>query len=167
MYRDCSANEKQKLEGVLYKLLLRHALAVTYSVLGHADQSLARRIVARVFMVQESFKGRSAFHTWFHRVAINACKMWLRKKQYRNEVELGEEAEASRTVCPHPENTVLVEQITKLLKTEQERQLLQMKMEEFTEDEIAEKLNLTRGVVSSKWTRLRKRLQRQLLSGID
>ncbi len=62
------------------------ALALAFSMTGGdrgEAEDLTQEAFLKVFRGLNGFKGRSSFHTWFHRVLVNTCLDGLRRKRRR------------------------------------------------------------------------------------
>ena len=158
-YQVASDDEKQQLAVLLYAELVQHALSVSHIVLGASPPALAHKIATKIFRLMDTFEGRSAFSTWVHRIAINDCKMWLRKKSNCREISLI--AAEGLFTSEDPEMRVYLRELFDNLPLS-DQHLIEWKLDGYTDKEIAERLDISRGGAAVKWSRLRKRLRKEL-----
>lgn len=120
-----------------------------------------------------SFRGDSAFSTWLHRLAANACIDLLRRSRHaRGEVSLDDEL-AAEPVDEHAspqrelerrEQREAVQQGLAALPDEQRTVLVLREIEQLSYTEIAEVTGLELGTVKSRISRARAQLRNYLLS---
>lgn len=121
------------------------------------------------------FRQDSAFSTWLHRLAVNACIDRMRKeKHHAGEASLDDEtcsvtlqdtAPAPETLCEQKE---LREDIAKALRTlpeEYARILLLREMQQLSYAEIAQREGMELGTVKSRLSRARRQLRTILERG--
>ena len=109
------------------------------------------------------FKGRSSFYTWLYRITANLAIYSLRRKGYREEVELDETIASS---LPDPcveyvraEIRELVDEALARLSPEQRAVVVLKEVEGLQYHEISALLDLSMGTVMSRLFCARKKLQ--------
>jgi RNA polymerase sigma-70 factor, ECF subfamily len=131
----------------------------------------------RAFANLDSFEGRSAFHTWLTRIAINSALMLRRKKSYRVEASLNDILDnqseslfdATAGESPNPEeiyvaselNALIEDQICELPPRVQAAFRLR-KIEEFSTTEAARALGIRVTALKSRVSRARRKVARGL-----
>ena len=150
--------EKTRLLEELVGLLKKHAYSVCWLKIPDMRNEFSGVVgeaVWRAIKGEKGFSGKSLFSTWFHRIVLNECNRALVSKQRRAEVSFEEEgAEEGREISDAP---ILVRQLMQGL-TEEEREMLLLKMNGATEEEIAEILGVSRGAVAQRWLRLKEKM---------
>lgn len=152
---------KEALERELQRLLLAHALSVAWLQLKEYRPDIANFCVYKAFQKFDRFRGEAKFSTWFHRIALNACTSNLRLKLRQAEVPLDSVVEKGTTEEGAIIAKLQIERIADKLDAA-DKQFLQWKLEQLDETEIAKRTGLTLPGVRSKWSRIRKRILRQL-----
>jgi len=131
----------------------------------------------RAYANLDSFEGRSAFHTWLTRIAINSALMLRRRKSYRVEASLSEildnqsESLFDSTVAesPNPEEIYVASELNALIEG-QIRELPPRvqaafrlrKIEEFSTTEAARALGIRVTALKSRVSRARRKVARGL-----
>lgn len=159
----------RRYEGKIYGL--------AYRFMGnHADASdLAQETFIRIYQALARFRGDSSFSTWMYRVAANACRDELRKRQRRRNVSMEEIIEASPANVPvadnnySPEETAQRHEVQRQVQdclnelSEDHRLILVLReIQGMSYDEIAEALQCSLGTVKSRISRARNALKEKM-----
>lgn len=149
------------------------------SILGdpEAARDAAQEAFVRVYRALGGFEGRSSFYTYLYRVATNVCLTFAQREQRRpDRVSIEGMQEASDMALDRflgtdePQNDIerigLREEIQKVLNhlSPEHRAVVIMKdIEGFSQEEIADVLDVSVGTVKSRLSRARARLRDLLM----
>ena len=149
-----------------------------YSVVGNAEDVLdvSQEVFLKVYKSLNSFKGDSEFSTWLYRIAKNTALDFVRKRK-ANTVSIdssGEESEGfdipDDNISASPEKKALQnEGVQKLYDameqlSEEHREIIILRdLNDYSYEEIAERLGLEAGTVKSRLHRARDTLRKILL----
>lgn len=151
--------------------------SVAYRFMGsHADAGdLAQDTFIRMYQALPGFRGDSSFATWLYRIAANACRDELRKRQRRRSVSMDEMIEASPANIPvaageySPEETVQrhetqlrVQECLNRLSDDHRLILVMREIQGLSYEEIAGMLDCSLGTVKSRISRARNALKERL-----
>lgn len=150
----------------LVAALRRYARAIVFQTVSPFDPTLAEEIVSKALMQVESFEGKSAFSTWFYRLAKNACYDVLRDRlKHRRTQSLDSlrgdnfDALADNRALETVDYELLLGNLLPHLDVE-EQELLKRRLEGQDYEEIGRWLGMTYRGAQTKWSRLRAKLQR-------
>lgn len=105
----------------------------------------------------DNFKAQSALSTWIHRVCLNTCVSYVRREsRHRNSVPLPELIDDSDGAERAELWMKLRRQINSLSK--RERAVMLLWLEEFSYDDIAEVMGLSRNGVATLLYRIKQKL---------
>jgi RNA polymerase sigma-70 factor (ECF subfamily) len=109
------------------------------------------------------FRGNSAVTTWLHRIVVNACLDFARRKAVRPTQPLLQEptANAPDTIGSH-ETALAVTAALRTLPHDQAAAVVLVDIEGFSVEEAAQILDVPTGTVKSRCARARARLAEQL-----
>lgn len=159
------------------ELVLRYeskVYSMAYRFMGnHADAGdLAQETFIRLYQALGGFRGDSSFSTWLYRIAANACRDELRKRQRRRNVSMEELIESSPANTPvagneySPEETVQRREVQRQVQdclnelSEDHRLILVMReIQGLSYEEIAGVLQCSLGTVKSRISRARNALK--------
>ena len=149
------------------------------SMLGdpEAARDAAQEAFIRVYKALGNFEGRSSFYTYLYRITTNVCLTFAQREQRRpDRVSIEGMQEASDMVLDRflgtdePQNDIerigLREEIQKVLNylSPEHRAVVILKdIEELSQEEIADVLDVSVGTVKSRLSRARARLRDLLL----
>jgi len=166
------------------ELVLRHqdrVYNICFRITGDYDiaNDCAQETFLKVFRKIESFREKSKFSTWIHRIAVNTCKNHLTSSYFRREysqVNVAGDDKQEEVARPDisdsrydPEEHALNEE----LRSKIEKAVLALPLdlriivimkdiEEKTYEEVADILNMKDGTVKSRLSRARKQLRKML-----
>lgn len=145
------------LEERLLKLLEVHAAAVVWQVFHDKKPDVVQEILQKAWKGMKGFKGNSLFSTWFHAVALNTARTWLRREiEARKRVgDVEELISRDRGV----DEGIELDRMIKKLKPE-DQDFVGDKLSQMLEGEMAEKYGLTPEGVRSRWHRIKSRMRR-------
>ena len=105
----------------------------------------------------EGFREESKLSTWIHRVCLNTCVSYVRReRKHRKSVPLPELIDDSEGDCQAELWMELRRQINTLSK--RERAVMLLWLEEFSYDDIAEVMGLSRNGVATLLHRIKQKL---------
>jgi len=151
--------------------------SVAYRFMGnHADAGdLAQDTFIRMYQALPGFRGDSSFATWLYRIAANACRDELRKRQRRRSVSMDEMIEASPANIPaaageySPEETVQrhetqrqVQECLNRLSDDHRLILVMREIQGLSYEEISGMLDCSLGTVKSRISRARNALKERI-----
>lgn len=149
--------EKEKVYNVCFRMHGNHQDA----------QDSAQDSFVTVYHKIKTFRGDSAFSTWFYRIIVNTCLNNIRRsKRHTKTVHLDETEIEKEKIIHDFQNTsahMVLEQEILNLPTGYRTVFILFEVEGFTHDEIAEILNITAGTSKSQLHRAKKILKEQLL----
>jgi RNA polymerase sigma-70 factor (ECF subfamily) len=118
------------------------------------DAAAAEDIAQEAFLAAvrnlDRFDRRRAFGPWLHRIVVNRAIDWVRARQLRGEIELGDSVVAAEHAGPIDESVVAA---LSALPPEHRAVIVLRHLLEYTPGEIAEALGLPRGTVNSRLRR--------------
>lgn len=156
IFGEYRATPTRELEEELMRALRAHAHAVVWQLLHETNLDIVNWGVFQGLRGKEEFRGDSKFSTWFHRVVTNLCLQNARQRRSRREVPLDMDIGYE----PHRGPAFLLSAIKQGLQ-KQERDLLDLKVTGLDFSEIASKLQITVQNARRRWTRLRRKLEKQ------
>lgn len=151
--------------------------SVSYRFMGnHADAGdLAQDTFIRMYQSLPNFRGDSSFSTWLYRVAANACRDELRKRQRRRSVSMDELMAASPTKVPAAAAQDSPEETAQRHETQRQVQgcldelspdhrliLVLREIQDLSYEEIAGILDCSLGTVKSRISRARNALKEKM-----
>ena len=144
-----SASDLEALFRAHWPRAFRAAYLVTHDA--GAAEDIAQEAFLAAVRALDRFDRRRPFGPWLHRIVVNRAIDWVRARQLRGEVELGESVAAVDPVEPtEPERLVAA---IRELPPEQRAVIVLRHLLEYTPGEIAELLDLPRGTVNSRLRR--------------
>lgn len=159
-YRDATGEDKARLEAELIRLLRKHAKALVYLKLKAHREDIVNYIVWLAIRDHKAFEARNdaKFSTWFHHIAINKINDELRSKQRRREIALDDILEPTADTVKAAENQMELEQLFNVHLSEEENELVRLRLAGADSEEIAEALDIAPATVRVKFLRLKERL---------
>lgn len=151
--------------------------SVAYRFMGnHADAGdLAQETFIRMYQALPGFRGESSFSTWLYRIAANACRDELRKRQRRRSISMDELIENSPASVPVAAGNDSPEEVLQRNETQRHVQeclnrlsddhrlvLVMREIQGLSYEEIAEVLNCSLGTVKSRISRARNALKEKI-----
>ncbi len=149
----------------LFALFHRRVYRLAARMVGERDApDITQDVFLRVFQKIDQFRGDSRLDTWLHRITVNECLQWLRRRGSRNEQSLVKEP---ATQSDHPfeqmEHRELLELALEQLEPDVRSVFLLREVEGMNYAEIAEATQLAEGTVASRLNRARRRLREILV----
>jgi RNA polymerase sigma-70 factor (ECF subfamily) len=139
--------------------------AVALRTLGNPDDAAdaLQDALLSAYRGAAGFRGNSAVTTWLHRIVVNACLDFARRKAVRPTQPLLEDPATSApdTISTH-ETALAVVAALRTLPTEQAAAVVLVDIEGFSVEEAAAILDVPTGTVKSRCARARARLAQQL-----
>lgn len=154
-YLEAKEPEKTEIQTRLYPLMSKHAARLIWMVCQEDMPEVVDDAIIRVFRMAHNFRRESKFSTWYTRIVRNCLYTALAKRKRRREVGLDHVPEQA---APNKSDVkVLIEQLARDLN-EEDRRLLEMKLQGEEQSLIAKHLRLSCEGVKKRWARLRKQL---------
>ena len=158
----------------IVRLHWRKVFNVAYKFVGRHDEAedLAQDIFLKVFRSLETFDRRANFQTWLISVSRNLCIDYYRsvrkeRQTIDRDLTTDDVTPISREIGPlaaleKSDMVALLRQALAMLPTPLRTAVLLRDIQEFSYQEIAERLGLPEGTVKSRINRGRKELARQI-----
>ena len=141
-----------------------HALCFRISGRTAVAPELAHDSFVEAFLKLEQLREPALFGAWLRRIALNVCRMWLRRRP--RELSFDEASDTSAPVDPEPEPEELANLASGLVRLRaQHRVILALRyLEGLAYEEIATFLDVPIGTVMSRLHRARHALRTELLA---
>lgn len=152
------AEETEKLFAQLLRRYRTPIVNLAYQMIGDRDEAedVAQETFVQAFLHLKRFRGQSGIFTWLYRIAVNACRMRLRKRRALPLSEVPPTAGEG-----FDERTwLLKQQVDEVLRQMPEplREVLILReMHELSYEEIAQVLQIPVGTVRSRLFTARQR----------
>jgi RNA polymerase sigma-70 factor (ECF subfamily) len=149
-------------------LLARHRdrmWAVALRTLGNPEDAAdaLQDAMLSAYRGASGFRGNSAVTTWLHRIVVNACLDFVRRRSVRPTQPLPDEPAAPATdVIGDRETALAVTAALRTLPAEQSAAVVLVDIEGFSVDEASAILGVPSGTVKSRCARARARLAERL-----
>ena len=148
----------------------RSAYNLAYRMAGNAADAadLTQEIFVRLHRNVKTFRGDSAFSTWFYRLATNCCKDWLRKEARRpptHEIQdtlVADGGAGPSRLYEQSETKALVREAISALPEEQRMAIVLHDLQGYSYEEIASIAEVPVGTVKSRLSRARLKLAASL-----
>lgn len=138
-----------------------HKVANTYCVENADREDLLQEIILQIWRSIDTFQDRSKWSTWIYRVALNTAISSYRSNKTRKEKTIGLTPIIEIPVVEEPrledKDFHLLRRLVRELK-EIDRALMLLYLDGLSSREIAEVLNTSQTNVTTKISRLKKRL---------
>jgi RNA polymerase sigma-70 factor (ECF subfamily) len=139
--------------------------AVALRTLGNPDDAAdaLQDALISAYRGAAGFRGNSAVTTWLHRIVVNACLDFARRRRVRPTQPLLEDPATSApdTISSH-ETALAVTAALRTLPMEQAAAVVLVDIEGFSVEEAAAILDVPTGTVKSRCARARARLAQEL-----
>lgn len=122
-------------------------------------QDLAQETFLKVQTRISQFKGASTFRTWLFRLAMNECRMELRRRKQRPEAELDCVPQKTEVLS---EASLVSGEILQDLPPQQRGLFSRYVLEGFTSRELAEQEGIPVATLKSQLFRIRTKLRKEL-----
>jgi RNA polymerase sigma-70 factor (ECF subfamily) len=152
----------------LVRLHEERAIRLAHSLLGNWEDArdAAQEAFVKAYQGLPRFKGEARFGTWLHRIIVNGCKDFLRKKTVRRFLAPAEEIPARE---PGPLQGLLNQELGETIRRAlealpfQQRSVFALRyLEGFGLDEIAAALGLSVGAVKAHLWQAGQKMKRSL-----
>ena len=143
-------------------------LKVAHTYCFHADDraDLVQEIATQLWRAWPRYDPQRKFTTWMYRIALNVAISFVRKEVRRQEVVQLDEAEHDKAgpYSGNPENEGQAQRLVEYINRQPplDRALLLLYLEERSQREIAEILGMTESNVSTKISRLKQRIRKEM-----
>lgn len=162
-WQKAPAELRFELEQELAKALIRHAAKVCHLQIGFVAASLCNycAYLAIQQLKDGKFRHESKFTTWFEAIVRRRCtEHLLGKIKHQKVIQPSADGSLPDVAAPTYAHEAR-EQVEKLREglEKDERKLFDLKLQGYTDVEIAEALGLRRNAVKVRWQRLVERLR--------
>jgi len=157
---------------MLYKKYHRRAYSLCLRMTNNVTEAedLTQEAFIQLFRKVGSFRGESAFTTWFHRLTVNQVLMHFRKRSVKNE-KTTEDGEIPEHLIPQPKTKANVPILSRIDLNRAIRQLppgymavfVLHDVEGFEHSEVAEMLGVSVGTSKSQLHKARLKLRGLLM----
>lgn len=150
----------------LFELCHRRTYRLAARMVGEREApDLVQDVFLRVFQKIDQFRGDSRFETWLHRITVNECLQFLRRRGTRGETALLNEPEdrAPERAGAQLEHRELMERALEQLEPDVRSVFLLREVEGMNYAEIAEATQIPEGTVASRLNRARHQLREILV----
>jgi RNA polymerase sigma factor (sigma-70 family) len=152
----------------LYKALRGQARKIIWPRLPQPDEALAHDIAVRTMQALSTFRGESAFSTWFWAIAKNeanrALKDRIRTRQREVPIEFDDEDDERNTrlpaKLPDMDYPVLWKELVRCLPQEQ-AEVLTMQLEGYSLEEITKRTGDPLGTVRSRHRLAKEKIKKK------
>ena len=157
-------------------LLGRYETRIVRLVRGMVPESDVEDVTQEAFLKAYrklgNFDGRSSFYTWLYRVTANTAMDWRKRERHRRHAPLpegpeGDDAVPSAEAGPERsasrrELAARIDAAIEALPEKYHEILVMREVEGLSYEEIAERLDMSKGTVESRLFRARERLREKL-----
>jgi len=164
-----------ELFGELYARFQRRAFRMAYGMVGDLDAAadLTQEIFMRAYQRLDQYQHRSAFSTWFYRLAVNTCLNY-RARERKHKSEAADDAALLLVPGPRlPQSSIEAGVFQRQVQDQLRLALLSLKpelrivivlkeIEGLSYGEISERLGCPEGTVASRLNRARAILAQKL-----
>lgn len=161
LYQAWKKEPTPELENRLYRKLHDYAQAIVRGKFRIPDRDLISDIVTKAFLHEEEFQGAAKFTTWFHKLASNACRDYLRRQRRRREIQI---SDVESLPQPEPEiyDLAIHKNLAALLQevSEDDRKLIAYVAHGLRYREIGRLLGTSEPYIRLRWHRLRQELKK-------
>lgn len=149
----------------LFELFHRRVFRLAARMVGAIDAAdLTQDVFLRVLQKIDQFRGDSRFETWLHRITVNECLQFLRRKEKRRDTQLlNDPGGQSDKVSTQIEQRDLMERALEQLDPDVRTVFLLREVEAMNYEEIADVMQLAEGTVASRLNRARRQLRELLV----
>lgn len=149
-YKELMENYKKPLINLVYSIISNYEEA----------EEIVQDVFVSFYIKRESFEGRSKIYTWLYRVSFNRAVDYIRKKEREKKYRLKEYRNAEMQESGNENSLhkiILADALSKLEDTFR-IPLLMSEYENYSYEEIAEKLDLPVNTIRTRIFRARKKL---------
>jgi RNA polymerase sigma factor (sigma-70 family) len=154
---------RPELENELIQSLEHYATRIVAIKLHDSRPEIVNQAVQMALAQLSDFKGTSKFSTYFFTIVQNLCFGELRRKIESKETLFSDlvehKVEGLASYELDGDERMIIDRICKTLSKD-DNLLLQLKMEGYTNAEIALRLSSTASAIESRWRRLCKKLRK-------
>lgn len=123
---------------------------------------MVNQVFVKVHQNLDGFKGQSGIYTWMYRIAVNECIQMFRKRKF--EVDGDTLPDLNDMIQVSPERQMdaklLLERITADEDPETLEIIFLLHLEGLTQDEVVEKLGISRTTVNRKVRAFKARMEK-------
>lgn len=128
------------------------------------EADLRQEILYQVWKSVDRFKGASQFSTWLYRVALNTVLTHKRKEKRYTREEMNE---AHQPIYTIQEPTDASEMLWHAIRSlhDLDKTIITLHLEDYSNEEIAEIIGITKNNVAVKLHRIRQQLEKKISNG--
>ncbi len=162
VYRAATDSTRPALEQALIQSMEHYATRIVSKTLKDNRPDIVNHVVQMAIAQLEEFKGTSKYSTYFYAIAQRACFEELRRKINNRETPFSdlepEQVEGLAHYELDGDSRMMLDDICKTLSA-QEQLLINLKLQGYTNGEIAQLRGSTPTAIASRWGRLRSKLR--------
>ncbi len=125
-------------------------------------EDMVNQVFVKVHRNLDGFKGQSGIYTWMYRIAVNECIQMFRKRKF--EVDGDSFPDLNDMLHTSPEKEMdaklLIDRITADEDPETVEIIFLLHLEGLTQEEVAEKLGISRTTVNRKVNAFKARMEK-------
>jgi len=141
-------------------------------------EDLAQDTFIRVYKAAERYKPKARFSTWIYKIAVNVCLNESRKQKYKYNIQsmdqpkrtdenrlpeyTDENAPTTNGIMEAKEREAIIKQALTHLPEQQRMAMVLRTSNDFSYDEIADQMSVSKGKVKTLIFRARKQLKERL-----
>ncbi len=144
-------------------------------------EDITQEVFLRAWQSLNKFRGESSFSTWLHKIAVNICLNYSRKKsanrlvtrissffdpEHEKEIQIPLYEDNAEEIIIKEEHSAWLKRALDSLPENQRTAIILSKYDDLPQKEIASVMNLTEGAVEALIQRAKKNLREKLSSGI-
>lgn len=167
-YKLAVGPNRVRLQEELVKQFRRQATAISVQRFHITRRELVDRSVEKGILKLHTFKGDSKLSTWFHELCLNECVNWHRKDKRESKNVSMEclQPNEEEQIAMQPKLGFSVEGVIKAANLDaQEQEILRLKMEGHTNDEIGQQIGQTKNQVDKFFYNVRLKVKKVLDKG--
>lgn len=128
-------------------------------------EDLYQEVLINIWKGLENFRNEAATSTWIHRITINTCILWnKRKKKFRVNLSNVEIRSSAISMDQDPDGNIELIKLRKAISTLKpgDKSLILLVLEELSYKEIAKVTGLSISNIGVKISRIKSRIKKQM-----
>lgn len=149
-YKELMATYRKPLVNLVYSIISNHDEA----------EEIVQDVFVRFYLKRDSFEGKSKIYTWLYRVSFNRAVDYIRKKEREKKYRLKEyrNAEMQESDDDNSINKIILTESLAKLEDSFRIPLIMSEYENYSYEEISERLGLPVNTIRTRIFRARKKL---------
>jgi RNA polymerase sigma-70 factor (ECF subfamily) len=156
---------------MIFNKYKKEVLNTVYRIIGNKDdaEDLSQEVFLRIYNARKRYKPTSSFRTYLHKIIVNTCLSYLRRKKLLQFIHLDSLKDKDIPEISNPENTYEEKELKSSVKkailklpANQRTAIILKTYDNLSYDEIANVLNISPQAVKSLIFRARENLKKLL-----